>query len=124
MEASDFMGNLNGRKSLALPCRCERADRHISGMDVSHSTRCAKGEGSLLERLELNQPAAMGLLVQAVSGVRRTLGAMGGVTMRMRHHLVIMDRGTSDGFRGHAISCAHRGYARIGTRQRHCQSHD
>ena len=42
--------------------------RHnANNMDVSNSSRCVKGEGGLLERLELNEAGAIRLLIQVVA---------------------------------------------------------
>lgn len=98
-------------------------------MELSDFARCVKRKGTFLERFNLNQAGAIGLLVQAVRRLGRTLGAIGCVMMRvkmmahacgarLRLHMMMNRR------RGHAISGAHRGKIGIGPRQRQHKNRD
>ena len=51
-------------------------DRRVGGIELSDSARHVKVERTLLERLDLNQACAIGLLVQAIPGLGRTLYAL------------------------------------------------
>lgn len=77
-------------------------------MDVGNSAGCIERDGTFLECLDLDQLGAIGLLVQAVPRVGRTLGTIGGAMIRMkmmadacggwlRSHLMVMNRGTCYG---------------------------
>ena len=57
--------------------------RLVGDIELRDSAGCIKREVTLLERLDLNQAGAIGLLVQAVPRLRRTFRALGTLMMSM-----------------------------------------
>src|SRR6266446_6340494 len=77
------MRSAKDQRSLAITGYRRAPGRRTGNIELSDSARCLKRKGTFPERLNLNHTGAIGLLVQAVPGLSRTLPALRALMMSM-----------------------------------------